>query len=82
MTSKTVGAFEAKTHFSALIEAAERGETIVVTKKGKPVAQIGPIAEGKPPLTPREAMKGLFSIRASIGKSMNVRELIEEGRRV
>ncbi len=44
---KTVGIFEAKTHFSALVTEVECGETIVVTKKGKPVARIVPIAERK-----------------------------------
>jgi prevent-host-death family protein len=44
---KTVGIFEAKTHFSALVTEVEAGETIVVTKKGKPVARIVPIGERK-----------------------------------
>ena len=33
---------EANQNFSQVIAAAERGETIVVTKNGKPVAQIIP----------------------------------------
>jgi prevent-host-death family protein len=36
----TVGAFEAKTRFSALLERAERGEQIVITRRGKPVAKL------------------------------------------
>ncbi len=43
---KTVGIFEAKTHFSALIEAVMAGETVVVTKKGLPVARIVPLEGG------------------------------------
>jgi prevent-host-death family protein len=46
----TVGAFDAKTNFSALLERAERGEQIVITRRGKPVARLMPIAttrEGK-----------------------------------
>lgn len=78
--ARTVGAFEAKTHFSALIEAARGGEVIVVTKKGKPVAQIGPITSAKPPLRPAEAMERLFSIKARRGAD-SLRDLIEEGRR-
>lgn len=35
---------EANQNFSQLISAAERGETIVVTKNGKPVAKITPQA--------------------------------------
>jgi len=36
----TVGAFEAKTKFSALLERAERGEQITITRRGKPVAKL------------------------------------------
>lgn len=36
----TVGAFEAKTKFSELLERAERGEQIVITRRGKPVAKL------------------------------------------
>jgi prevent-host-death family protein len=42
---KTVGVFEAKTHFSALIDAAEHGQSIVVTRNGRPVARIVPTDE-------------------------------------
>jgi prevent-host-death family protein len=45
---KFVGMFEAKTQFSALVEAVQHSETILVTKSGKPVAQIGPVAHQPP----------------------------------
>ena len=41
----TVGSFEAKTHFSALLERVEQGEQILITRRGKPVARLVPIAE-------------------------------------
>jgi prevent-host-death family protein len=44
MLSTTVGAFEAKTHLSALLERVERGEEIVITRHGRPVARLMPIA--------------------------------------
>jgi prevent-host-death family protein len=34
----TVGAFEAKTHLSQLLDRVERGEEIVITRHGKAVA--------------------------------------------
>ena len=37
-----VGAFEAKTHFSQLLREVEQGSLIHVTRRGKPVAVIGP----------------------------------------
>ena len=39
----SVGAFEAKTHFSQLIERAMHGEVIFITRRGKPVAKIVPV---------------------------------------
>ena len=40
-----VGAYEAKTKFSELIARAEKGESFVVTKNGRPVARIAPPVE-------------------------------------
>jgi prevent-host-death family protein len=40
-----VGAYEAKTKFSELIARAEKGESFVVTKNGRPVARIAPPRE-------------------------------------
>jgi prevent-host-death family protein len=41
---ETVGSFEAKTNFAALLERVERGEQIIITRRGKPVARLVPIA--------------------------------------
>ncbi len=40
---REVGAFEAKTHLSALLESVQLGEHITITKRGKPVAQLMPV---------------------------------------
>jgi prevent-host-death family protein len=36
----TVGAFEAKTHLSALLEKVAAGEDVLITKHGKAVARL------------------------------------------
>ena len=36
----TVNIHEAKTHFSELIAAVERGEEVVIARRGKPVARL------------------------------------------
>jgi prevent-host-death family protein len=36
----TVGAFEAKTHLSSLLERVAAGEEVVITKHGKPIAKL------------------------------------------
>lgn len=38
---------EANQNFSQLIAAAERGETVVITKKGRPVAKVAPQAANR-----------------------------------
>ncbi len=36
----TVGAFEAKTHLSALLDRVAAGEEVVITRHGKPLARL------------------------------------------
>jgi prevent-host-death family protein len=45
---ETVGAFDAKTHLSALLERVEKGETFVITRHGRPVAQLSPVERRDP----------------------------------
>ena len=77
----TVGAFYAKTNFSALLERVERGEKILITRRGKPVARLMPIAtarEGKV----SEAMAKLRKLRerTKLG-GLLWKELRDEGRK-
>ena len=39
----TINIHEAKTHFSRLIERASNGETVIISKAGKPVAKLVPL---------------------------------------
>jgi prevent-host-death family protein len=39
----TVSAYEAKTHLPRLIREVERGETVIITRHGKPVAKLAPV---------------------------------------
>ena len=48
----TVGAFEAKTKLSELLDKVEHGERVIITKRGKPVAMIGPLPEPEAPEEP------------------------------
>ncbi len=42
MKTETIGSFAAKTHFAALLDKAQHGTVFIVTKRGRPVAQLGP----------------------------------------
>lgn len=43
---REIGAFEAKTHLSELLAAAEAGESITITRRGTPVARLVPAGQG------------------------------------
>jgi prevent-host-death family protein len=43
---QTMGAFEAKTHFSALLEQVEQGEEFIITRHGHPIAKLISIKSG------------------------------------
>ena len=76
-----VGAFEAKTHLSHLLDQVERGETVVITRHGKPVARLVPMT-GSSTDDRRRAIAQLKELRKgqTLG-GLSVRELIDHGRR-
>lgn len=39
---RSVGSYEAKTHLPRLLSQVEKGETITITKRGKPIAALSP----------------------------------------
>jgi prevent-host-death family protein len=41
---RQIGIKELKRDASAIVEAVEAGETVVITRRGAPVARIGPVA--------------------------------------
>jgi len=84
--AKTVGAFEAKTRFSELLERVSQGEEITITRHEKPVARLVPV-ERASAREIREVFRRMDTIRSrnlrsSMGKGkLSYRQLIEEGRR-
>ena len=78
----TIGAYEAKTRFSALLGRVAKGETITVTLRGRDVAKIVPAG-------PRngvdwEAFEALRNQIAAQNKGkgpLNFKELINRGRK-
>jgi prevent-host-death family protein len=79
---KSIGAFEAKTHLSELLERVSRGERFRITRHGVPAALLVPVTEAAPKLTHKEVVEGMRALRKRVkpGK-MSVREMVEEGRR-
>jgi prevent-host-death family protein len=78
---QTVGAYEAKTSLSKLLERVNKGEIISITKHGVAVAILQPPATAKKS-NPRQAIAALRMFRDKHSlKGIPLRELIEEGRR-
>ena len=44
MKTIEIGAFEAKTHLSALLQKVQQGTVFCITKRGQPVAELRPVS--------------------------------------
>ncbi len=83
MRKKTneVTALEAKTHLAALLRETEQGRSFVIKRRGKAVAMLVPPSLEKPHPDWKQFVTWFREIREQIPGPLNVRELIEEGRR-
>jgi prevent-host-death family protein len=78
----SVGAFEAKTHLSELLDRVRRGERITITRHGIPAAMLVPVEEANGKPAHAEIVEGMRKLRGRRKRGkVNVRELVEEGRR-
>jgi prevent-host-death family protein len=57
-----IGVFEAKNKLSALLDRVEKGEEIVITRKGKAVARLVPAAKTNRREQARETMRKLRAL--------------------
>lgn len=78
---KKVGSYEAKTHLSALLDEISKGERVIITKHGAPVALMSPVgSERKNPVN--ETIAEIRSLRKKHSlDGLSLRELIDEGRK-
>jgi prevent-host-death family protein len=79
----TVSFYDARTHFSALLDQVAKGKKVLITRRGKPAALLGP-----PPTEVErdvsQTVKDMLEYRDQEGPTLggsSVRDLIEEGRR-
>lgn len=80
--ANVVGAYEAKTHLSELLEKVEAGEEITITRHGSPVAKLVPVKK-KPTADERAAaILRIQKLGATLSLGgLRVKNLIEEGRK-
>ena len=78
----TIGIFEAKANLGQLVQSASEGEVVVLTRRGKPVAEIrAPEGESAQEDTVL-AIAALRKIRRSLKTgSFDIADLVGEGRR-
>lgn len=78
---ESVGSYEAKTHLPALLERVAKGEEIVITKHGVPIARLVPMEQ--------ERLRDVRTVIEELKKfrkghtlgGLSVRDMINEGRR-
>jgi prevent-host-death family protein len=78
---REIGAFEAKNRLGALLDLAEKGEEIMITRRGKPVAKLVPATPSFDREKARRAAAGL--LEASRGVTLGglkIKDLVNEGR--
>lgn len=74
---QTIGVYEAKTHLARLLERVSRGESVTITKHGRPVAKLVPTRTAP---SPQDVAAELRALRRGVALGGPLRELLEEGR--
>jgi prevent-host-death family protein len=82
---QTIQASEAKTHFLRILDEVERGQTVIVTRHGKPIARIVPASPDSEDRRAQieQAMASILEIRKRT-KPVSIEEILaarDEGRR-
>ena len=86
---ESIGLFEAKTHLSELVNRAEKGEEVIITRHNKPVAKIVPYEPTRPADLQRrkaavrrmQALGAQIAARGTPITQAEIGEWIDEGRR-
>jgi prevent-host-death family protein len=77
-----VGAFEAKTHLAELLRQVEEGRSFEICRRGKPIARLVPPSKDNGHAQPSEVRDAFRSVRKRVSGRINIRALIEAGRRM
>lgn len=52
MKNRELGLFETKTHLSKIIKQVELGQSFIITRRGRAVAELRPVNQDKPRMPP------------------------------
>lgn len=75
---ETIGAYDAKTHLPRLLAEVEKGNSVTITRHGRPVARLVPVTSaGQVP----DVVEGLLDARRGVRRGRtSVRSMIDQGR--
>ena len=74
-----IGAYEAKTHLPKLLERVEKGERFIITRHGRPVAELTPFG-GRDAAGIRQAISELRSVRKAFGRrGIQLKDILQPG---
>ena len=80
----TMGFYEARSHLSEVLDHVAKGKKVLITRRGKPVALIGPPPK-KDQRDVHQVVQEMLAFRdregPTLGGQVTIRELIDEGRR-
>ena len=80
--ANTVGAYEAKTHLSELLEKVRAGEEITITRHGSPIARLVPVKKKSTADERAAAIERIERLGGSLGlRGLKIKNLIAEGRK-
>lgn len=79
---REIGAFEAKNTLGSLLDLVERGEEVVITRRGKPVARLVRETGAFDRETARRAAADMIAnSKGAKLAGLKLKDIIEEGRR-
>ncbi len=77
-----IGAYEAKTHLPRLLEGVQRGERYVITKHGRPVAELVPY-RGQDQEAARKAVASMRALRKALARrDLRLSDILKRGERL
>ncbi|MGH9526457.1 MAG: type II toxin-antitoxin system Phd/YefM family antitoxin [Terriglobales bacterium] len=76
-----VGVLEAKTRLSELLARVEKGQEVIITRRGRPVAKLGPASTDANARRWRRAIANLRRMGLRLEPGETIRDWIETGRR-
>jgi prevent-host-death family protein len=79
-----IGVYDAKTQLPKLLDRVSRGERFLITKHGRPVAELVPVA-AEPAVDVKEIIEQMEQWQEregpTLGPGLTIRDLREDGRR-